>query len=210
MSQIPDPKKSKGKISRWTLLWLLLVGLVAGVAGVGATTSMVHWSGSNEFCGTACHNMTWAKEAYERGAHFKTASGVTAGCADCHIPYESSSPNPFQFVAMLTYKAQAGARDAYHTALGTISTEEKWEANRERLSKNVEEWLVSNQFMTCRGCHDLNKFSGKDNPMVVELHAGVLKQDGFNCLQCHQGVGHVYKEKKAAALKGEAVASARP
>lgn len=199
MANSSETKTLTKKHYRWMLIWMLIVGLGLGVAAVGVTTEMVHWSGSTKFCGTACHNMTWAKEAYERGAHFKTASGVTAGCADCHIPYESSQPNPFQYVYLLAYKAQAGARDAYHTALGTIGTEEKWEANRERLSKHVQEWMVSNKFMTCRGCHDLEKMSGKNNPMTVELHAGILKQDGFDCLQCHQGVGHVYKEKTAAA-----------
>lgn len=211
MSPTPEPKKTSSKVSRWLIFWLLIIGVGVGVVGVGATTTMVHWSGSTEFCGTACHNMTWAKEAYQQGKHFKTASGVTAGCADCHIPYESTAPNPFQYVAMLAYKAKAGARDAYHTALGTIGTEEKWEANRERLSKNVEEWMVGNQFMTCRGCHNLEKFAGKDNPMVVELHSGILKQEGFNCLQCHEGVGHVYKEKKAAqATPAGPLAAARP
>ncbi|MEG1832347.1 MAG: NapC/NirT family cytochrome c [Burkholderiaceae bacterium] len=195
---------------RWVLFWMLILGLGLGVAGVGVTTEMVHWSGSTQFCSTACHNMTWVAEAYQRGAHAKTPSGVTAGCADCHIPYESSSPNPFQYVALLAYKAKAGARDVYHTALGTISTEQKWEANRERLSTGVEEWMVSNKFMTCRGCHDLEKMSGKNNPMTVELHASILKQDGFNCLQCHQGVGHAYKEKTAHAPATGTLAATQP
>jgi trimethylamine-N-oxide reductase cytochrome c-type subunit TorC len=105
------------------------------------------------------------------------------------------------------YKAKAGARDAYHEAIGTMNTEQKWEAERPRLSKNVEAWLVETKFGTCRGCHDLEKFGGKANPMVVEMHAGVLKQDNFNCLECHQGVGHVYIDKKAQAPAGHGSAA---
>lgn len=191
----------------WTLLAMLVVGAGVGVVGVGVTNEMVHWSGTNKFCGSACHSMTWVTQAYERGAHFKTASGVTAGCSDCHIPFHSGSPNPFQYVSMLMYKAKAGARDAYHEAIGTMNTEQKWEAERARLSKNVETWLVDTQFATCRGCHDLEKFGGKANPMVVEMHAGVLKQEKFNCLECHQGVGHVYMDKKAEAPAGHAPAA---
>jgi nitrate/TMAO reductase-like tetraheme cytochrome c subunit len=179
---------------RWPLLGVLLAGMGIGVAGVAATSELVHWSSSTPFCSSACHNMIWAEQAYQRGSHFKTASGVTAGCADCHIPYESSQANPFQYVSMLAYKARAGARDAYNTLLGTIGTEEKWEANRERLAEQVRDWMVGSKFMTCRGCHDLQKFRGDDDPMNVVQHSGLLEQDSFDCLQCHQGVGHEYGE----------------
>jgi nitrate/TMAO reductase-like tetraheme cytochrome c subunit len=198
-----SPANKPAPRSRRLLIVCGAVGLLIGVAAVAATTEMVHWSSTTEFCGTACHNMTWAKEAYERGAHFKTASGVTAGCADCHIPYESTKANPLQYVALLSFKAKAGAVDAYHTMLGTIETKEKWEANRERLTSTAEKWMSGNKFMTCRGCHDVTKFKSGSEMSDVD-HAGLLKEDNFDCLDCHEGVGHVYdkpakKPAKAAA-----------
>jgi len=185
---------------RWVLAVALLIGLVAGIVTVGVTTSAVHWSGSTAFCSTGCHSMDWVAAAYQRSPHFKNASGVTAGCTDCHLKYESTKHiSPFQYVGLLVHKATSGSVSAWGEVRGTLSTEAKWEAEREHLSKRVTDWMESTNFMTCRGCHDLERMANKDNPAVGEMHAGFAQADKVNCLECHQGVGHVYIDKTAQA-----------
>jgi nitrate/TMAO reductase-like tetraheme cytochrome c subunit len=182
----------------WGTLIVLVIGAAAGVVAIAATNSMVHWSSSNEFCSTACHSMQWVASAYERGPHAKTRTGVTAGCSDCHIPYESQKANAFQYVALLAYKAQAGMRDAYHEARGTIGTEQKWLAERERLSGQVKAFMTSNSSLTCRGCHELDRMANPEKPAVAEMHAPLLKQNPVVCIECHTNVGHDYDKPKSA------------
>jgi nitrate/TMAO reductase-like tetraheme cytochrome c subunit len=56
---------------RWFFLDLLaLAFIVVGILVVALTESMVVWSSSDQFCGTACHSMTWASDAYKRGPHY--------------------------------------------------------------------------------------------------------------------------------------------
>lgn len=181
------------KPTKWYTAGILLIGLIAGVITVGLTTTAVHWSGSTAFCSTGCHSMDWVAAAYQRSPHYQNASGVTAGCTDCHLKYESTKHiSPFQYVGLLVHKATSGSVSAWGEIRGTLSTEAKWEADREHLSKRVTDWMESTNFMTCRGCHDLNAMNG---PMA-DMHKEMLKAEKINCLECHQGVGHVYVDKK--------------
>ena len=198
-----------GRRGRRAIIWALLAGILVGVVGIAATNAMVHWSGSNEFCSNACHSMQWVAEAYRRGPHYATQSGVAAGCSDCHIPYHSSEPGPLQYVGMLLYKAKAGTRDAIAEVRGVIDTREKWEKARGGYSEEVKAWMAQNGSLTCRGCHDLAHMGGgKAQPAIVEMHAGLAKAGQVNCLDCHQAVGHVYDspQKPAASRTGSTAA----
>ena len=183
----------RGTSSKKTIIGALIIGTVVGVIGVAVTTEMVHVTSTNKFCATACHSMQWVADAYQRGPHHASRTGVTAGCGDCHIPYESRHADAFQYLALLTHKARAGTHDAITEAKGTISSRELWEKERPRLSSSVKEFMTGNNSLTCRGCHDLTKMDAKKNAAVAEMHAGVLKQDKIVCIECHEGVGHVYE-----------------
>lgn len=197
-----------GRRGRSAIVWTLIAGIVLGVMAIAATNAMVHWSGSNDFCSNACHSMQWAAEAYRRGAHHVNPSGVTAGCADCHIPYHSTEPGAFEYVGMLFYKAKAGTRDAIAQVRGVIDTKEKWEKARNGYSEGVKAWMAGNGSLTCRGCHDLARMGGgKAQPAIVEMHAGLAKAGPVNCVDCHQGAGHVYDvPPKPAASRGRDIA----
>ena len=77
------------KNSKWYAGALVLVGVgvVVGVALVSAGTSVVHWSGSTQFCGTFCHSMDAAYASFQKGQHGKLNSGYEVGCVDCHLKY---------------------------------------------------------------------------------------------------------------------------
>ena len=184
----------------------VVVGVVLGIVGLAATNSMVHWSGSNEFCSTACHSMQWVAEAYRRGPHYATPSGAAAGCSDCHSPHHSSEPSPFQYVGMLFYKAKAGTRDAIAEMRGVIDTQEKWEKARGAYSEEVSAWMAENDSLTCRGCHDLSRMGGEDaKPRIIKKHAKLLAEGGpIKCLECHMEVGHVYEVADADVPAAEA------
>ena len=65
------------KNSVWYLAGIGLIGVVVGIIFVGILTSVVHWAGTPKFCGEFCHSMDATYIAYQKGDHFRTASGVS-------------------------------------------------------------------------------------------------------------------------------------
>ena len=174
---------------------LIVLGAAIGIVIAGTTTWMVNATSSVNFCATECHSMQWAVAAYEQGPHFKNSFAVRASCADCHIPFESRPATPFQYVfGTLWTKGLDGTTDVIAKLRGTISDKAKWEEQRPRLATKVTDWFKATNFATCQGCHKLDAFksTGPSAFMAAEVHAGLIKQDKVDCLECHHGVAHVW------------------
>lgn len=181
---------------RWSFLGLLgLACMVAGVLLVALTESTVVWSSSDQFCGTACHSMTWASDAYKRSPHYANQVGVRASCGQCHIPYDSSHVTPVEYVKLLWFKADRGVKDFWYESHKTIATQGEWEKRRPLLRATFENYLTSHNYITCRGCHVLNSFAGPRSQMKVLIHQDVIKGAAVDCLQCHSNLGHVYGQQ---------------
>lgn len=170
-----------------------------GILLVALTNSAVIWSSSDQFCGSFCHSMTWASAAYQRGPHYVNQVGVSASCGDCHIPYDSRHATPAEYVYLLGFKAQRGAKDFYNEARRTIATEEEWEKRRPALRSEFEGYLTAHNYVTCLGCHQLKSFGGPRNHMKQMIHDEVIKAGSVNCLNCHRNIGHVYDSATKAA-----------
>jgi nitrate/TMAO reductase-like tetraheme cytochrome c subunit len=183
------------KRRRWVLAGLLgLVFIGLGIVLVAITDSTVVWSSSNQFCGTVCHSMTWASAAYKRGPHYINPVGVSASCGQCHIPYESSRATPVEYVKLLLFKADRGAKDFWNESHKTIATQGEWEKRRPFLRATFENYLTSHNYITCRGCHTLDSFGGTRSQMKVLVHQEVINATAVDCLQCHRNIGHVYEQ----------------
>jgi nitrate/TMAO reductase-like tetraheme cytochrome c subunit len=90
---------------------------------------MVAKTGTNEFCGGACHSMQWVAAEWKASGHAVNRTGVSAGCHDCHIPHD--------YPELLFYKAKAGIKDAIGEMRGVIDTEAKFKAARPRMAEHV-------------------------------------------------------------------------
>ena len=64
--------------ARWSILALLLVGALGGAAAVVSTQVMVSATGSDEFCGGACHSMQWVAAEHKASSHGVNSKGVSA------------------------------------------------------------------------------------------------------------------------------------
>jgi nitrate/TMAO reductase-like tetraheme cytochrome c subunit len=182
---------------RWGFLGVWgLAFVVAGILVVAVTDTAVVWSSSNRFCGTACHSMTWASGAYKRGPHYLNQVGVSASCGQCHIPYDSGRATPTQYVKLLFFKADRGAKDFWYESRKAISTQQEWEKRRPVLRAKFEQYLTSHSYITCRGCHALDSFGGPRSQMKALIHKDVINAAAVDCLQCHRNLGHVYREDK--------------
>ena len=124
---------------------LVALGIVISAIAVIGTQVMVHVTGTDEFCGTACHSMQWVAKEHRESIHGATRTGMRATCHDCHIPRE--------YPELLWYKAVAGTKDVIGEMRGTIATEEKFRAERKRMAALVWSEYKDNDSRACRGCH---------------------------------------------------------
>jgi nitrate/TMAO reductase-like tetraheme cytochrome c subunit len=168
--------------AKYSVLALLVVGVMVGAGLVIGTQLMVNITGTNEFCGTACHEMQTALKELEESSHGRNRIGITASCHDCHIPHE--------FPAQLIHKARAGAKDVYHHLLGTIGTPEKYQQNRARMARAELERLRSRDSAECRHCHDAEKMDPALQTGVAARRHREAAENKQTCVECHTGVAH--------------------
>ena len=168
--------------ARWSVLSLLVIGLIVGAGAVIGTQVMVAATGTNDFCGGACHSMQWVANEYKASIHYQNRTGVRAECHDCHIPH--------RYPAVLFYKAKAGIKDAIGEMRGVISTQEKFEKERLRMAQHVWDEFKENKAENCRTCHVFTAETlKKQKEMVQPMHQAVLEGAAV-CTDCHKGVAH--------------------
>jgi nitrate/TMAO reductase-like tetraheme cytochrome c subunit len=178
--------------ARWSVFALLLVGGIAGAVAVIGTQVAVHVTGTDEFCGTACHSHeNFVFPEHKESVHYNNRTGVRAMCVDCHVPHH--------YPAILFYKARAGVRDAVAEFRGTISTQEKFEKERWRLANNVWEEMREDNSANCRTCHDPAAMDVEaQSKMAVRRHKQ-FAEGKSTCIDCHTGVAHKEPEEPTTA-----------
>ena len=161
---------------------------------VGVLTSVVHWAGTEKFCGEFCHSMDATYAAYQKGDHFRTSSGVTAGCSDCHLKNESNHfAGPIDYTALLIDKAIAGSKSLFGEIAGHLSTPEKQIEMRQEMAEAVHAQMMDRNWAACRGCHDVNRMYDPKRPMLGEIHRHMGPEaKNVDCLACHPTAGHNY------------------
>jgi nitrate/TMAO reductase-like tetraheme cytochrome c subunit len=168
--------------ARYSVLTLLVVGVIVGFVATAGTQVMVNVTGTDKFCGTACHSMQWVAKEHKESVHVANRTGVKAGCHDCHIPHN--------YPELLWYKAKAGTKDVIGEMRGVIDTKAKFEAKRKEMAEHVYAEYKGNDSRACRHCHQFSKeVIAKQKEMVQPIHTMVLQGQG-TCIDCHQGVAH--------------------
>ncbi len=180
--------------ARWSVLSLLVIGVVIGAGGVIGTDAMVKATGTVEFCSGACHSMkAFTLPEYKQSVHYANPFGVVATCSDCHLPHG--------YPEKLWYKAKAGTRDAIAEARGVIATAERYEKERWRLANEVWAEMKANDSANCRYCHSITAETvAKQKPTAQKMHKMVLEKKG-TCIDCHKGVAHKEPEEPAEPAK---------
>src|SRR6187431_639817 len=175
-------RRLRSPSARWSVLAICALGFIVGMGAIIGTQVMVHVTGTDAFCGGACHSMQWVAKEHRQSRHGMNRTGVAATCHDCHIPRE--------YPELLWYKAVAGTRDVIGEIRGVISTEEKFNQQRRHMAGLVQAEYQANDSRACRHCHQFSKEVLANQPEQVRpLHAPVL--EGLaTCVDCHKGVGH--------------------
>lgn len=173
---------------------LLLAGLGVGAATVIGTQVMVHYTGTVEFCGNACHSMqAHVLPEFKESKHGLNRLGITVPCSSCHLPHS--------YPAVLFAKANAGIRDIYHEIRGTISTPERYEKERWRMANRVWDRMKADNSANCRSCHNPMHFeTSKQSAIAQKMHLQV-QQGKATCVDCHRGVAHKEPEEPEEPAK---------
>jgi len=158
---------------------------VLGVVFYGVFGVALEATNTTEFC-TSCHSMKTNLEEMKERPHYNNVSGVTAGCADCHVPKSLGPKLWAKFMA---------AKDVYHEFMGTIDTPEKYEARRWHMANLVWAKMKASDSRECRDCHafeDMN-FDEQDRS-ASKKHQKAIKK-GQTCIDCHTGIAHEEPEE---------------
>jgi nitrate/TMAO reductase-like tetraheme cytochrome c subunit len=180
----------------WSLGALLLIGSLATITvGVGGG-AFIDYSNTLGFC-TSCHEMrAFVYEEYKGTPHARSASGVRAICADCHVPKA--------FVPKMLRKIRATLNEVPKHFLGTIDTPEEFEARRPALAEHVWAEMRADDSQACRNCHDRDAMLlAAQKPRARGQHEDALKS-GETCIDCHKGIAHeLPPDVEPAAAEGD-------
>ena len=180
--------------ARWSVFALVLVGSVLGAGSVIGTQVAVHLTGTDEFCGGACHShASFVFPEHKLSGHYANRTGVRAMCVDCHVPHG--------YPEKLFYKARAGAVDLLAEMRGTISTQEKFERERWRMANIVWDEMKANNSANCRTCHDPAAWDEKKQSEDTLKAHKKFSSGKATCIECHTGVAHKEPVEPKAAVK---------
>lgn len=155
-------------------------GVILGIIGMTAFDATMHATSTDEFC-TSCHEMQTPLAELQTTVHFKNQFGVTAGCADCHLPHA--------FVPKMIRKVEA-AREVYGHFTGIIDTPEKYAAHLPVMKEREIERMRASDSAECRYCHDAASMDfGKQSSLAAKQHQGI-QESGKTCIDCHTGIAH--------------------
>jgi cytochrome c-type protein NapC len=171
--------------SKLSLGLLLLTGFFTGIIFWGSFHYAMEATNTEEFC-ISCHEMrNFVFEEYKQSVHYSNRTGVRATCPDCHVPKEW----PHKVVRKIK-----SSNEIMHKLLGSINTQEKYEARRMELAERVWRDMEASDSRECRNCHafefmDFSK-QGEDAAMT---HPEAIEGE-MTCIDCHRGVAHKLPE----------------
>ena len=158
---------------------------VLGMFGLGTVNTVFSYTNEMDFC-TSCHSMKINLEEYKETVHYKSASGVRATCADCHVPKA--------FFPKLQAKILA-AKDVYHEIIGTVDTKEKYEAHRWDMASRVWAKMKANDSRECRSCHAFDAMDLSEQDRSARKKHPRAQMKGQTCIDCHKGIAHEEPEE---------------
>lgn len=158
---------------------------VLGILFAAGFSVAVEHTNTVEFC-TSCHSQQYPFEELKESVHWSNASGVHAGCPDCHVPH---SFFPKMYAKIMAYK------DVYHEIMGTIDTREKYEAHRWEMANRVWDKMRATDSRECRSCHAFEHMDLSEQDRFARKKHEKAPERGETCIDCHQGIAHEMPEE---------------
>ena len=160
---------------------LILLGAAGMLIMWGLFTFSMSATSTEKFC-ISCHEMeNHAFAEFKETVHYKNSSGVTAECADCHIPHDP--------VGKIFRKIEA-AREVYGTLIGKINTPEKYEAHRLEMAEREWKKMKASDSAVCRHCHNNFEQAIEQQYEWAQINHKKMLAEGGTCIDCHKGIAH--------------------
>jgi len=170
----------------WRLLGIPVGGFLAfavGIAFSGGVAVTLQQVETLKFCAQSCHEMATPFQEYTQSIHYKNEVGVSAVCADCHVP------RPF---FSRVFRHAEASTELIGKISGKIGTPAKYEMHRAEMAQAVWKVLKADDSAECRSCHAFTAMDlQKQSPMAARKHAAAaLPNSGMTCIDCHKGIAH--------------------
>lgn len=177
-----------------TKFGISVIGIVAGVFLLSGFTITLEATNTQEFC-ISCHSMkNTVYQEYKDTVHYNNRTGVRTTCVDCHVPKELGPK--------LVRKLWA-VNDLYHTVLGSIDTQEKFDNKRLHLAQRVWDYMKQSNSRECRSCHSFKAMEFDEQAgRSSRKHSTAIKR-GQTCIDCHKGIAHELPEDYEPDADGE-------
>lgn len=190
-----QPAQGEGPRGFWGRLWARprrkwLLGiplggflfLLLGLALFGGTEAFMSATTSTQFCTTACHEMSaFSVPSWRESVHFKNPKGVQAGCPNCHEPGPT--------IPLVIRRVQALGEIWGHFT-GTISTQEKFDAEKTRMARHIWAYMKATDSRECRACHQAAAWDLSAQDRSAQKKHEQMQASGKTCIDCHKGVAH--------------------
>ncbi len=160
---------------------ILVAGMLLGAAALATFDGVMHYTSSESFCGSSCHEMQAPRKALEQTAHYRNSHGVGVTCADCHIPKE--------FVPKMLRKIEA-SREVWGHWTGIIDTPEKYAAHQPAMQERELKRIRANDSRECRNCHEVAQMDFAAQERAVRRYHRAMESRGKTCIDCHEGIAH--------------------
>lgn len=173
---------------------MLVIGiLLGGVLFAGGSTGLDYFE-SDTFC-TSCHVMDDIAAQWRESNHYANASGVKAGCADCHV-----TPG---VVGSFRSKFRALHEELWPWLRG-LDTPEEMAERRVEQAESVWAHLRATDSASCRSCHQMGEATLALQSTRARSQHRDAEADGDTCIDCHDdGVAHRPIEKADAEEEDE-------
>ena len=166
---------------KYSLLGLLLTGMVLGVVFWGGFNTAMEATNKLEFC-ISCHEMeNNVYQEYKKTIHYSNRTGVRATCPDCHVPKDWGHK--------MMRKIQA-SQEVYGKIMGTIDTKEKFEAKRLELARHEWARMKASDSRECRNCHGFEGMNAESQKPRAQKSHELARKNNETCIDCHKGIAH--------------------
>lgn len=178
--------------AKFSVLALLVVGIVIGVVGYFTTQQTLHATSKDEFCMT-CHSNHSLQQEVLDSAHGGGRSGIVVECQQCHIPQE---PFAYLLKKIIVSKDLIG-----FMTIDGFNTQEWLEENRRDQADLAREFFRATDSQNCKNCHTRIYENQPEamSKMAKRMHSRNFKKDiekRKTCIDCHKGIVHPYPKKK--------------
>lgn len=162
-------------------LLVLALGVAVGLGFVVSTSTALMLTGTEEFCASACHEMSYNRDEYKGTIHDVNRTGVRATCVDCHVP-RTGIP--------LYFRKINAARDLWGHLTGSLDTEEKFEAKRYEMAVRVWTYMKKSDSRECKACHTMDHIDTEKSSEKAQRRHQKAKDENMACIDCHYAIAH--------------------